>query len=213
MSYSRKLLILSLLASTFVFVSCSSNQKQRQEQRDKVSASSGMYCEFISGDVHNDIDIELNIQMGKRCDASRPFSLTNYKNSSENFGVIYCCSMPKKEEKGKVETRHFGPGDKSLDLDDDIDSSPKTDKPKKDTTEKPVEPVKKPEAKPEVKTEPTPSAPSTPSSTPSSPPATSPSSGNSTSNVNAPKNRAPANQPAAKPAQPTQPTEADIFGQ
>jgi hypothetical protein len=78
---------------------CGTAQKQRLEQRDKLAAATGMYCEFISGDVHNDIDVELNLQLAKRCDPLKPFTMTNYKNSSENYGVIYCCSMTKREDK------------------------------------------------------------------------------------------------------------------
>lgn len=98
-----------LIAAALFLVGCG-NSKVRQEQRDKISSSSGMYCEFISGDIHNDIDIELNVQMGKRCDSSKPYSITNYKNSSENFGIVYCCSIAgKKAAQTPVETKHFGP--------------------------------------------------------------------------------------------------------
>lgn len=95
------------------------------EARDKAAATSGYFCEFISGDVHNDIDIELNLQMAQRCDGNKPFSITNYKNSSENFGIIYCCSIVKKDG-NKVETRHFGPGkEEELDADEDLNPDSK----------------------------------------------------------------------------------------
>ena len=67
-----------------------------------------MYCEFISGDVHSDIDVELNMQMARRCDSTKPMTLTNYKNSSENFGVIYCCNI-KKEEPKKDDSKKVTP--------------------------------------------------------------------------------------------------------
>ncbi len=68
--------------------------KARQEQREKLVGSSGLYCEFVNGEQHPDIDVELNMQMAKRCDASKPFSITNYKTSSEMNGVMYCCQVP-----------------------------------------------------------------------------------------------------------------------
>ncbi len=84
------LVLLSLTA-------CSSALKQRQAERDRVSQNSGLYCEFINGDDHNDIDVEMNLQMAKKCDTSKQFSFTNYKNASDIFGVIYCCSAAAKK--------------------------------------------------------------------------------------------------------------------
>ncbi len=90
--------ICGLLLPVFI-IGCGSAQKKRLELREKLAASSGMYCEFISGDVHSDVDVELNMQMARRCEPTKPLSITNYKNSSENYGVIYCCSMKKEEPK------------------------------------------------------------------------------------------------------------------
>jgi hypothetical protein len=102
--------VVGVAAISLFLVSCGTS-KARLAERDKISSASGMYCEFISGDIHNDIDIELNMQMGKRCDSSKPFSITNYKNSSENFGVVYCCAIAGKKgaPQTPVESRHFGP--------------------------------------------------------------------------------------------------------
>ncbi len=72
--------------------------KERQMQRDKLAASSGMFCEFVSGEDHPDVDVEMNMKMAQKCDASKPFSITSYKNSSENFGLVYCCSVAKAEK-------------------------------------------------------------------------------------------------------------------
>lgn len=77
----------------------SSAYKQRMEQREKLSSSAGLYCEWINGDKHSDIDVELNLQMAKRCDSSKPFSLTPYKNPSDQNGIMYCCAMPSSEPK------------------------------------------------------------------------------------------------------------------
>lgn len=92
------------LSSLFLLSACASGTfKARQEQREKLASSSGMYCEFINGDVHPDVDVELNLQMARRCDANRNFSITNYKNASDQIGVMYCCAMQGRE--GKVSKR------------------------------------------------------------------------------------------------------------
>lgn len=76
----------------FVFTGCASGTfKERQAQREKASASSGMFCEFISSDLYPDLDVELNLRMAKRCDSDKNFSITGHKNSSDQTGVIYCC--------------------------------------------------------------------------------------------------------------------------
>lgn len=81
------------LSSLFLLSACASGTfKARQEQRDKMAAASGLYCEFVNGDKHPDIDVELNLQVAKRCDANGNLSITNYRNSSEQSGVVYCCS-------------------------------------------------------------------------------------------------------------------------
>ncbi len=87
------------LVFALVFLSltaCSTALKQRQAERERVSQNSGLYCEFVNGDDHNDIDVEMNLQMAKKCDISKQFSFTNYKNASDIFGVIYCCNSAKK---------------------------------------------------------------------------------------------------------------------
>ncbi len=82
------------LSSLFLLSACASGTfKARQEQREKLASSSGMYCEFINGDKYPDTDVELNMQMARRCDANRNFSIINYKNASDQIGVMYCCAM------------------------------------------------------------------------------------------------------------------------
>lgn len=88
-----RILVVSLSSALLLSACASGTFKARQEQREKMASSAGMYCEFVSGDVHPDIDVELNMLMARRCDSSRPFSITNYKNSSDQQGVIYCCAM------------------------------------------------------------------------------------------------------------------------
>jgi hypothetical protein len=70
----------------------SSKMKERREQREKVSQSSKLFCEFINGEIYPDVDVALNLEMAKRCDSDRPFTITQYKTPSENQGVLYCCS-------------------------------------------------------------------------------------------------------------------------
>ncbi|MBX3039179.1 MAG: hypothetical protein KF789_00555 [Bdellovibrionaceae bacterium] len=73
--------------------------KKRQEQREKVAASSGLFCEFVSGDDHKDVDVELNFSMARRCDPAKNFTVTSYKSSAEVNGLIYCCSILRKAER------------------------------------------------------------------------------------------------------------------
>ncbi|MEN0058144.1 MAG: hypothetical protein AAGB31_04870 [Bdellovibrio sp.] len=58
-----------------------------------------MFCEFLSGDLFPDLDVELNLQMARRCEANKNFSITDYKNSSGQSGVMYCCALAGKAEK------------------------------------------------------------------------------------------------------------------
>lgn len=91
---SFKLLVLSFAALSFVVSGCASSaMKQRKEQRDKVAQNSRLYCEFINGEIYNDIDVALNLEMAKRCDPDKPYTLTQYKTPSENQGILYCCTM------------------------------------------------------------------------------------------------------------------------
>jgi hypothetical protein len=79
-----------ILSSLFLFSGCASNNK-KAELRDKVVQQSGFMCEFINGDQHRQIEIELNVMMAKRCDTEKPYSVTNYKTSAEVNGILYCC--------------------------------------------------------------------------------------------------------------------------
>lgn len=86
------------LASLLTLSGCSNAMKKRQEQREKVAASSGLFCEFVSGDDHKDVDVELNFSMARRCDPAKNFTVTSYKSSAEVNGLIYCCSLRKNEK-------------------------------------------------------------------------------------------------------------------
>ncbi|MBO9666707.1 MAG: hypothetical protein J7501_07815 [Bdellovibrio sp.] len=81
------------LSSVFLLSACASGTfKARQEQREKLAQSTGMFCQFVSSEKNPDIDVELSIDMARRCDSNRAFSITNFKNSSDEPGVIYCCA-------------------------------------------------------------------------------------------------------------------------
>ena len=193
-------------------------QKKKLELREKLAASSGMYCEFISGDVHSDIDVELNMQMARRCEPTKPLSITNYKNSSENYGVIYCCSIKKEESKkedSKMAPHSVAPtapataaknNANELDLSDDpadIPADKKSDKPALPSKTNPAT-LNNPAA-PATKPAPAASKPAAaaaqPQAKPSSPPPAN-SSANST-----PQN--PAKSPSKTPDTP----ETDILGE
>lgn len=89
-----------MISSAFIVTGCASSAfKARLDQRDKVAASSGLFCDFVNGDEYTDVAVELNLQMANRCDTSKHFSISSYKNASEMRGVLYCCQSKPKEEK------------------------------------------------------------------------------------------------------------------
>lgn len=87
-------IVASVIVGFFFLSGCTSMQK-RQEERNKVAQSSGLYCEFVNGDANNDVDVEVNLRMSKKCDINKQFTITNYKNASDLFGVIFCCHYQK----------------------------------------------------------------------------------------------------------------------
>lgn len=91
--FSRGFVVLGV-AGLFLTGCASGTFKARQAEREKLVGSSGLYCEFVNGEQHPDIDVELNMQMAKRCDVAKPFTITNYKTSSEMNGIMYCCQVP-----------------------------------------------------------------------------------------------------------------------
>lgn len=105
-----RLFIIGLSSLVLLSACASGTFKARQLQREQVASAAGLYCEFINGDAHPDVDVELNLQMAHRCDANRNFSITNYKNASDQIGVMYCCAMQGHEPKvskheSKLESR------------------------------------------------------------------------------------------------------------
>lgn len=97
------------LAALFLSGCASGTFKARQEQREKLTASTGMFCEFVSGDLFPDLDVELSLAMARRCDSSKNFTITNYKNSSDHSGVIYCCAAARAEKKAAASQKPMTP--------------------------------------------------------------------------------------------------------
>jgi hypothetical protein len=87
----KKIGILGVIFA-IIISGCSAAQKARREERDRVVQSKGVLCDFVSESDFKDIDIELNLRIAKRCDASKPFNISSYKRVSENPGVLYCCN-------------------------------------------------------------------------------------------------------------------------
>lgn len=92
MKASFKLLLIGMISATSMIGCMSAKFKQRQMMRDKEAGTSGLYCEFVSGDEFPDVDVEVNLRMNKRCDSNKNFSIAGYKNSSEQYGMTYCCA-------------------------------------------------------------------------------------------------------------------------
>lgn len=88
----KKVFILAM-GCAFLSGCASSAMKARKEQQAKVSQSAKLYCEFISGSLYHDVDVALNLEMAKRCDSDKPFTITQYKTQSEDNGILYCCSI------------------------------------------------------------------------------------------------------------------------
>lgn len=89
----KKKNLIVLAVSFLALAGCASSKfKERQLQREKATSTTGMYCEFINGEVHSDVDVELNLSMARRCDSQKTFSITNYRNSAKQNGILYCCA-------------------------------------------------------------------------------------------------------------------------
>lgn len=97
MSRQGCLLFTSIVISMLFLSGCASGRKQKLEQREKLAASSGLYCDFVNGDKNKEVELELNVLMSKKCDPDRPFSISNYKSPADVTGVLYCCAVKKAE--------------------------------------------------------------------------------------------------------------------
>lgn len=88
-----------------VLTGCAGGFKERQQARDRVAQSSGLFCEFVSGNEFPDVDVEVNLRMAKRCDSEKHFSITQYQNSSNQYGLVYCCGADKSKAPPAVAPR------------------------------------------------------------------------------------------------------------
>jgi hypothetical protein len=88
-------LISSLCLVGLYLTGCASGaMKDRKAARDRIEAQKvGIYCDYINGELFPDIEVQLNLEMAKRCDPAKGMTITNYKTPSENVGIMYCCSL------------------------------------------------------------------------------------------------------------------------
>lgn len=191
-----------LLVGLFALVSlaaCSSAQKARQAEREKLSASTGMLCDFVNGDDYQDVEVELNLQMARRCDANKSFTISDYKNASEVHGVLFCCSMARKDKPAAHARSSARPSSQDDILDEE--DAPKA-APKKETkkTEPPKASAKPSAEAPKAETKPAdaPKAPA-PEAAPAAPAAPSAPSASAS-----PSPKSPA-RPAPQPRRPATP--------
>lgn len=104
-------LILAASLALAALVGCSSTaQKERKAQREGLSKSSKLYCEFINGEQYQDIDVFLNIQMAQKCDADKPYSVSQYRTPSDIQGIMFCCGLTHKA--AQAETAEAAPAKK-----------------------------------------------------------------------------------------------------
>jgi hypothetical protein len=89
-----RIIILNSLLMVFVTGCASSKFKQRKEQRDSLVRGQGIYCDMVNGDLFPDVEVQLNIEMAKRCDSNKSFSISGYRApTSDAVGVVYCCAL------------------------------------------------------------------------------------------------------------------------
>lgn len=84
-----------VLLTAFLLIShcVGTSKKQRLVQKDHVVASKKVVCERVDGEKYPDVDVLLTINMGERCDFSKPFSITDYRSFDDIPYVIYCCNL------------------------------------------------------------------------------------------------------------------------
>lgn len=126
---SLRVFTLGFLSMAFLAGCSSSKIKERREQRERVSQSARLYCDFINGEMYPDVEVALNLEMAKRCDSDKPFSITAYKTPAENPGIMYCCATPTKPaapaavfERRKVEKKEEKKEEKPEEKKDDKSS-------------------------------------------------------------------------------------------
>lgn len=89
---------MTLALFAVVFAGCSTNKK-KHDLRERAANATGLFCDFVNGDKHKEVELELNVSMARKCDPEKPYSITGYRNASEVHGLMYCCSMRKVADK------------------------------------------------------------------------------------------------------------------
>lgn len=86
---------------------CSSGaMKARKAEREKLASQGKIFCDFVNGELFPDLEVELNLEMVKRCDQDKALTISSYKTPSENVGIMYCCvSQGDKRSEQKSENR------------------------------------------------------------------------------------------------------------
>ncbi len=64
---------------------------ERDAERERSASQGGGYCDFVSAVEHPDVEVELSLRLGKRCDLAKSFSLTEYRTEKNNNGILFCC--------------------------------------------------------------------------------------------------------------------------
>lgn len=94
--------IILIVVTCGFFVGCSSSQiKARKEQRNVAAQQSKIYCDFVNGELYPDVEVMLNLEMAKKCDNEKSMSISSYKTSNENTGIVFCCAMADKSERSE----------------------------------------------------------------------------------------------------------------
>lgn len=101
-SFFRGVLFLGVVAQ---LAACSSGTSKRKDQQNQIVKSSKLYCEWVNGENQSDVDVVLNISMGQKCDANRPFSISDYKTANDITGMMFCCAVADKSSESKDSVR------------------------------------------------------------------------------------------------------------
>lgn len=96
------------IISLSFLAACTSGQiKERKAMRDKEAQTSKLFCDFVNGEQYPDVEVQVNLEMAKRCDPDKAMTLTSYRSPSEAVGLVYCCGM---KEVAKEDPAHAGKG-------------------------------------------------------------------------------------------------------
>jgi hypothetical protein len=88
-------IVIGFIGLSFLVACTSSQIKARKAMRDQESQTSKLYCDFINGEQYPDIEVQVNLEMAKRCDPEKNMTMTGYRSPSEAIGIVYCCGIKK----------------------------------------------------------------------------------------------------------------------